>query len=129
MGKRTKRQYIGSLLECVLKLILPLISVGVSIYGAVTSSHTIFYITILLQAANNIYEYCFYLSAYIKHIVLKSIGVIITSVLSVLSALLYFSGFELLGRQDIKILMIIFVCLPFINVGSEIYRMLRNNEF
>lgn len=128
MNTAYTNEYMGSLKECVLKLIMPFISIGVGIFAGVKDSPTAFYITVLLQAVSNIYDAFPYLSGYSKHIIIKELIVIMTSATSALIALFHFSGWSC--SETLYIIAIIAICisLPIVSVFVDIWRMIRNNN-
>ena len=126
----TQRQsYMGSLKDCTMKLILLVISIGVGIFCGINDSPSAMYVTVLLQGVSNIHDSFQYLSGYSRFITIKELLVIIAATISILFAIFHFSEWTFSTTKTAYIIVALCISLPVISVLSEIWRLLRNNNF
>lgn len=122
--------------QCVAKLVLLGIVISVELSLGIESSYMSFYLSAGLQAANNIAESFEYLNPqrYTHNCVCRDLGVLVGSVLALISALFY--GFSEQGKAVhqfyenpiVALVVGILVSLVLANLGYELVKHLGSEE-
>ena len=87
------------------------------------------YVTVLLQGVSNIHDSFPYLSGYSRFITIKELLVIMAATISILFAVFHFSNWTFSESDTAFTIVALCISLPVVSVLSEIWRLLRNNNF
>ena len=130
MSKKRNAGYKCSLTEVLANFALMSITIGIGLWCGASDSYSSFYIAVLIQSLNNMFNAVKYFGGYEKRVVVVQV---ISFVLAVLATIIAVVHFTPRGGFFDNIWFIIFVTialsLPAIHLAVEVYTIIRNNEY
>lgn len=126
-----KRKNIGwTLRELVLKITVMAITISIGLWCGWTDSYSSFYVAVLLQSINNIYDSSGFLNGYTKFItvfqLLSFVGAVVSFVLSIVH---FTNGGSIVDAREFVCGVIIALSVPVIHFGIEVYIMIRQDRY
>lgn len=126
-----KRKNIGwTLRELMIKIAVMLVTIGVGLWCGWIDSYSAFYIAVLVQAVNNLYDSSAFLGGYTKFITVFQMLAFLGALGSAILAIVHFTnGGNIVDSRNFVIVIIIALSIPILHFGIEVYSMLRNNQY
>lgn len=126
-----KRKDIGwTLQQLMIKIGVMTFTIGIGLWCGWSDSYSSFYIAVLVQAVNNLYDSCAFLNGYTKFITLfQSLAFIGALGSSILSIIHFTSKGSIIDTQEFVIGIVIALSIPVIHYGTEVYYMIKENRY
>lgn len=126
-----KRKNIGwTLRELMFKIAVMAITIGVGLWCGWTDSYSAFYIAVLVQAINNMYDSSAFLDGYTRFITVFQLLSFIGAVGSLILAIVHFTNQgNVVDTQEFVWGVVIALSIPMIHFGIEVYNMVRQNRY
>lgn len=126
-----KRKSIGwTLREFMMKIAVLVCTICIGLWCGWNDSYNGFYIAVLIQSVNNIYDSSAFLGGYTKFITVFQIlafwGALISAVLAVIH---FTNGGNIVDSLVFVIGITIALSIPILHFGLEVYSMLRHNRY
>lgn len=128
--KKHRKNVPYSLRECIVKCLIMLATVSIGLWCGYHDSYDSFYIAVLIQAFNNIYDSFGFLKGYNRFITGFQLVSFCTAGLAVIASVIHFTnGGEWLDTKKLLIVISMFLCIPIVHWGIEAYLMFRNDLY
>lgn len=127
---RDKLQNMGwTLKQLIFKIVVMLITVGIGLWCGGKDSYTGFYVAVVVQAINNIYDASAFLENYCRFITIFQVFVLIAATISAVIAVIHFNGGSQVDAIGFVVGIVIALSLPIIHYGIEVYRIIREDRY
>ena len=126
-----KRKNIGwSLRECMIKIAVMIVTISIGLWCGGTDSYSAFYIAVLIQAVNNIYDSCAFLGGYTKFITVFQLLAFIGALGSAILSIVHFTSKGSVVDAPLFIAgAVAALSIPIVHLGIEVYSMLRQDRY
>lgn len=119
-----------SLQGIVFKMAVLTITISIGLWCGWKDSYGAFYVAVLVQAINNVYDAAYYLqSGYNKFIVVFQLFAFGGAIISFIIAIIFFTGAEPIGSIYFMVCTVMMLSVPLIHFGIELYIMLRKGNY
>lgn len=130
MSTKKRKNIVWSLREFVIKIAVMSITLSIGLWCGWTDSYSAFYIAVLVQAINNLYDASAFLSGYTKFVtifqLLAFVGALGSAILSIVHLT---SRGSVVDTLEFVIGITIALSIPIVHFGIEVYSMLRQNRY
>ena len=121
------RTSAGSFRACIGKFITLLITMSISlVFAFLEGDYRSFFITVLIQAINNVYEGFEFFDGYSAYIVRFQLISVISAVLVFIISVLVVLGIEVFLNVFFVVFVVIALSIPVLFYGVELHRALKN---
>lgn len=126
-----KRKNIGwSLRECVIKIAVMAITISIGLWCGWTDSYSAFYIAVLIQAINNLYDSSFFLGDYTRFVIVFQLLAFVGALGSAILSIVHFtSQGSIVDAPPFVVGVVIALSIPVVHFGIEVYSMLRQDRY
>ena len=126
-----RRKNIGwTLRELMAKLAVMGITICIGLWCGWIDSYNSFYIAVLVQAVNNLYDSCSFLSGYTRFITIFQTISFLGALVSAILAILHFtSSGSVFDSKFFVIGIVTALTIPVLHFGIEVYSMIRNDRY
>lgn len=126
-----KRKNIGwTLQELMFKIAVMVLTISIGLWCGWIDSYSAFYIAVLVQAVNNLYDASTFLKGYTKFITIFQALAFIGALGSSAVAIVHFtSKGSVVDAQEFVIGIVIALSIPVIHFGIEVYSMIRQDRY
>ena len=126
-----KRRNIGwTLRELMIKIAVMLVTIGIGLWCGWIDSYGSFYVAVLVQAVNNIYDSSGFLEGYTRFITIFQVISFLGAVLSAILAIVHFTtGGSIVDSIIFVIGIVLMLSVPLLHFGIEAYCMIRENQY
>ncbi len=126
-----KRKNIGwSLRELMIKIALMVITISIGLWCGWTDSYSAFYIAVLVQAINNLYDASAFLGGFTKFITIFQLLAFIGALVSVILSIVHFTmKGNIVDSPAFVIGIVIALSIPVVHFGIEVYSMIRQDRY
>ena len=127
----TKRKNIGwTLREFMVKIAVMIITVAIGLWCGWSDSYSAFYIAVLVQAVNNLYDSSAFLGGYTRFVTVFQIMAFLGALGSAVLAIVHFtSRGSVVDSRGFVIGIAIALSIPIVHFGIEVYSLVRNNRY
>ena len=127
----TKRKNIGwTLREFMVKIAVMIITVAIGLWCGLSDSYSAFYIAVLVQAVNNLYDSSAFLGGYTRFVTVFQIMAFLGALGSAVLAIVHFtSRGSVVDSRGFVIGIAIALSIPIVHFGIEVYSLVRNNRY
>lgn len=130
MSSNTRKNIEWSLREVALKIAVMTVTIGIGLWCGWADSYSSFYIAVLVQSVNNLYDSSAFLGGYNKVITIFQLLAFGGALVSFILAIVHFtSKGSIVDTQKFVIGIVIALSIPIIHFGIEIYGMIRQNRY
>lgn len=128
--KKQRKKFPFSLQESVIKLAIMCCTIGIGLWCGWHDSFSAFYIAVLVQAINNMYDSYGFLKGYNKFITCFQFASFVFAFVSAILAIIHFApGGSCVDTEKCLIVVSIFLSIPILHFGIEAYLMVRNDLY
>ena len=126
-----KRENIGwTLRELLMKIAVMSVTIVIGLWCGWNDSYSSFYVAVLVQAVNNIYDSSAFLEGYTRYITIFQVISFLGAMVSAIIAVIYFaSGGTVVITLCWVIGIVIMLSIPVVHFGVEVYCLLRDNRY
>ncbi len=126
-----KRKNIGwTLRELMFKIAVMTVTIGIGLWCGWIDSYSTFYIAVLVQSINNIYDSSAFLRGYTKFITVFQLLAFMGAVVSFILSIVHFTNRgSIVDTQEFVWGVVIALSIPIIHFGIEVYSMVRENRY
>ena len=129
MSNDKQKNLNWSLRELVFKIIVMAVTVSIGLWCGWTDSYSSFYIAVLVQAVNNIYDSSAFLQGYARFITIFHLVALFGAVVSAILAIMHFTiEGQIVDTPECVIGIVIALSVPIVYFGIELYSMIRHNR-
>ena len=127
----TKRKNIGwTLREFMVKIAVMIITVAIGLWCGWSDSYSAFYIAVLVQAVNNLYDSSAFFGGYTRFVTVFQIMAFLGALGSAVLAIVHFtSRGSVVDSRGFVIGIAIALSIPIVHFGIEVYSLVRNNQY
>lgn len=126
-----KRKNIGwTLRDFMVKIAVMVITIGIGLWCGWTDSYGAFYIAVLVQAVNNLYDSSAFLGGYTRFVTVFQIIAFLGALVSAVLAVIHFTnGGSVVDSPCFVIGIAIVLSIPILHFGIEVYSLVRHNRY
>ncbi len=126
-----RRKNIGwTLREFAVKIAVMAITISIGLWCGWTDSYGAFYIAVLVQAINNLYDASAFLGGYTKFITIFQLLAFVGALGSVILSIVHFTSHgSVVDAQGFVVGIVIALSIPVVHFGIEVYSMLRQDRY
>lgn len=126
-----KRKNIGwTLQELMLKIAVMTITISIGLWCGWIDSYGAFYIAVLVQSVNNLYDSSAFFKGYTKFITIFQVLAFIGALGSLILSIVHFTNKgSVVDTQEFVIGIVAALSIPVIHFGIEVYSMIRQNRY
>lgn len=126
-----KRKNIGwSLRELVIKIAVMAVTICIGLWCGWTDSYGAFYIAVLVQAINNLYDASAFFGGYTKFITIFQLIAFFGALGSAILSIVHFtSQGNIVDKPQFVLAIVIALTIPLVHFGLEVYSMLRQDRY
>ena len=126
-----KRKNIGwTLREFMVKIAVMIITVAIGLWCGWSDSYSAFYIAVLVQAVNNLYDSSAFLGGYTRFVTVFQIMAFLGALGSAVLAIVHFtSRGSVVDSRGFVIGIAIALSIPIVHFGIEVYSMIRDDRY
>lgn len=130
MSTKKRKNIVWSLREFVIKIAVMSITLSIGLWCGWTDSYSAFYIAVLVQAINNLYDASAFLSGYTKFVTIFQLLAFVGALGSAILSIVHFtSRGSVVDTLEFVIGITIALSIPIVHFGIEVYSMLRQNRY
>lgn len=128
--KKHRKNIPFSFRECMAKCLIMLATVLIGLWCGYYDSYDSFYIAVMIQAFNNIYDSFGFLTGYNRLITGFQSASFCAAGLAAIASVIHFTKYGAwLNTKGVLITVGIFLCIPIVHWGIEAYLMFRNDLY
>lgn len=114
----------------MIKISVMVITVGIGLWCGWSDSYGAFYIAVLVQAVNNMYDSSAFLSGYTRFVTVFHVIAFGGALFSAIFAVIHFTNNgNVVDAIGFVIAISIALSVPIIHFGIEVYSMIRHNRY
>lgn len=130
MLRKRNTGYKSSLKEVLVSLALMSVTIAIGLWCGATDSYSSFYIAVLIQSINNMYNAAKYFDGYERRVVVVQAISFVLALASAIIAIIHFTpNGNIFDCFWAMILITIALSLPAVHLAIEAYYIIRNNDF
>lgn len=130
MSTKKRKNIVWSLREFVIKIAVMAITISIGLWCGWTDSYSAFYIAVLVQSINNLYDSNAFLEGYTKFVTIFQLLAFIGALGSVIFSIVHFtSKGSIVDTPKFVIGIAIALSIPVVHFGIEVYSMIRQNRY
>lgn len=128
--KKQRKKFPFSLQQSVVKFAIMCCTIGIGLWCGWHDSYGAFYIAVLVQAINNMYDSFGLLKGYNKFITYFQFASFLGALIAAILAIIHFApGGSCVDTGKCLLLVSICLSIPLIHLGIEAYLMIRNDLY
>ena len=126
-----KRKNIGwTLREFMVKIAVMVITISIGLWCGWIDSYSAFYIAVLVQAVNNLYDSSAFFGGYTRFVTAFQIMTFLGALGSAVLAVVHFTnGGSIVDSRNFVIGIAIALSIPILHFGIEVYSLVRHNRY
>ena len=130
MSVKKRKNIIWSLREFVIKIAVMAVTISIGLWCGWTDSYSAFYIAVLVQAINNLYDSSAFLGGYTKFVTIFQLLAFIGALGSTILSIVHFtSQGSVVDAPEFVIGIVMALSIPVIHFGIEVYIMIRQDRY
>lgn len=130
MSTKKRKNMVWSLRELVIKIAVMAVTISIGLWCGWTDSYSAFYIAVLVQSINNLYDSTAFLEGYTRFItifqLLSFLGALGAGILSIVH---FTSKGSVVDTPGFVIGIAIALSVSVVHFGIEVYSMIRQNRY
>lgn len=127
---KQRKRFPLTLQESIRKLAVMSITISIGLWCGWHDSYGAFYIAVLIQAINNMYDSFSFLKGYTKFVTFFQIATFIGALVSFIISIIHFApGGKTVDSRGCLFFTCVFLSVPVIHYGIEISCMLRDENY
>lgn len=130
MSIKKRKNIVWSLQELVIKIAVMAVTICIGLWCGWTDSYSAFYIAVLVQSINNLYDSSAFLGGYTKFITIFQLLAFMGALGAAILSIIHFTSHgSIVDTPSFVIGITIALSIPVIHFGIEIYSMIRQNRY
>lgn len=130
MSTKKRKNIVWSLREFAIKIAVMSVTISIGLWCGWTDSYSAFYIAVLVQSINNLYDSSAFLEGYSKFVTIFQLLAFIGALGSAILSIIHFtSQGSVVDTPKFVIGIAIALSVPMVHFGIEVYSMIRQNRF
>lgn len=130
MSIKKRKNVVWSLRELMMKIAVMLITISIGLWCGWNDSYNAFYITVMVQAINNIYDASYFLGGYTKFITIFQLTAFLGALGSGILSIIHFTNKgSVVDGLEFVIGIVIALSIPVVHYAIEVYNMIRNDQY
>lgn len=130
MSVKKRKNIAWSLQEFVIKIAVMAITISIGLWCGWTDSYGAFYIAVLVQAINNLYDSSAFLGGYTKFVTIFQLIAFMGALGSAILSIVHFtSKGSVVDTPKFVIGIVIALSVPVVHFGIEVYSMIRQDRY
>lgn len=130
MSTKKRKNIVWSLREFAIKIAVMSVTISIGLWCGWTDSYSAFYIAVLVQSINNLYDSSAFLEGYSKFVTIFQLLAFIGALGSAILSIIHFTSHgSVVDTPKFVIGIAIALSVPMVHFGIEVYSMIRQNRF
>lgn len=130
MTVKKRKNIEWTLREFMFKIGVMAITICIGLWCGGIDSYNSFYIAVLIQAINNIYDSSAFLGGYTKFVTIFQVFTFLGALLSLICAIIHFTNKgNIVDTSTFVIGSAVALSIPVVHYGIEVYSMIRRNRY
>ena len=130
MSSKKRKNIVWSLREFVIKIAVMAVTISIGLWCGWTDSYGAFYIAVLVQSINNLYDSSAFLGGYTRFVTIFQLMAFLGALGSGILAIVHFtSQGSVVDASEFVIGIVIALSIPVVHYGIEVYSMIRQDRY
>ncbi len=130
MSTKKRKNIVWSLREFVIKIAVMAVTISIGLWCGWTDSYSAFYIAVLVQAINNLYDSSAFLGGYTKFVTVFQLLAFLGALASAILSIVHFtSKGNVVDTPGFVITIIAALSIPVVHFGIEVYSLIRQDRY
>jgi hypothetical protein len=119
-----------SLREAIFKIAVMTVTVSIGLWCGWTDSYSSFYIAVLVQSINNLYDSSAFFAGYTRFITTFQLIAFVGALISAILSIIHFTKYgSIVDNLECVIGIVIALSIPIVHFGIEVYSMIRQDRY
>lgn len=129
-SSKHKKESIGTLRECLIKFVIILFTSCIGLWCGWNDSYGSFYIAVLVQAINNMYEATVYFKGYSRFITIFQVMSFVLGAVAVILSIIHFTdGGKVVDNIKMVLAISFALSIPVLHYAIEAYNIIRKEQY
>jgi hypothetical protein len=130
MSTKKRKNMTWSLREAVFKIAIMTVTVSIGLWCGWSDSYSSFYIAVLVQSINNLYDSSAFFAGYTKFITTFQLIAFVGALISAILSIIHFTKYgSIVDNLECVIGIAIALSIPIVHFGIEVYSMIRQDRY